>query len=87
MEEVLYTRAEVQECALAGLPAKDRGERVAAFIVPHKGQQPDPAELKSFLKGKLAGFKESKEFVVVDEMLKNNAGKLLKREIKKRFVR
>ena len=85
VEELLYTRPEVQECAVVGLPDKDWGERVTAFIVPHKNQQQDPAVLKSFLKDHLAGFKVPKEFIVVDELPKNNAGKLLKREIKKKF--
>ena len=85
VEELLYTHPEVQECAVVGLPDRDWGERVTAFIVSHKGQQPDPTALKSFLKKRLAGFKVPKEFVVVDELPKNNAGKLLKREIKKQF--
>jgi long-chain acyl-CoA synthetase len=85
VEELLYTHPQVQECAVVGLPDKDWGERVAAFIVPHTGHQPDPAALKTFLKGKLAGFKVPKEYVVVDELPKNNAGKLLKREIKVKY--
>ena len=85
VEELLYTHPAVQECPVVGLPDRNWGERVTAFIVPHKGQQPDPAALKSFLKEHLAGFKLPKEFVVVGELPKNNAGKLLKREIKKQF--
>jgi long-chain acyl-CoA synthetase len=85
VEELLYTRPEVQECAVVGLPDKDWGERVTAFIVPPKGPQPDPAALKSFLNEHLAGFKVPKEFIVMDELPKNNAGKLLKREIKKKY--
>jgi len=41
VEELLYTRPEVQECAVVGLPDRDWGERISAFIVPHKEQQPD----------------------------------------------
>ena len=85
VEELLYTHPVVQECAVVGLPDKDWGERVTAFIVPHKEQRPDPALLKSFLKEKLAGFKVPKEFIVVAELPKNNAGKLLKREIKVKY--
>jgi len=85
VEELLYTCTEVLECAVVGLPDRDWGERVTAFIVPHKNQQPDPAAIKSFLREHLAGFKVPKEFIVVDDLPKNNAGKLLKREIKKQF--
>jgi acyl-CoA synthetase (AMP-forming)/AMP-acid ligase II len=58
---------------------------LTAFIVPPKGPQPEPAALKSFLKEHLAGFKVPREFIVVEDLPKNNAGKLLKREIKKKF--
>jgi len=86
VEEVLYTRPEVQECAVVGLPDNEYGERVTAFIVAQKGRQPDPAALKAYLKTRLAGFKVPKEFVIVDALPKNPAGKLLKREIRKQFA-
>ena len=86
VEEVLYTRQEVQECAVIGLPDKEWGERVTAVIVPKPGMKIVPDELKSLLKSRLSAFKVPKEFFVVDEMPKNPAGKILKRELKKRFV-
>jgi long-chain acyl-CoA synthetase len=85
VEEILYTRPEIQECAVVGLPDKEFGERVTAFIVLQKEQQLDPKDLKAYLKTHLAGFKVPKEFIIVNELPKNPAGKLLKREIKKRF--
>jgi long-chain acyl-CoA synthetase len=86
IEELLYTRPEVLECAVVGLPDREYGERVTAFIVTSEKQQVDPKALKAFLKEKLAGFKIPKEFICVDELPKNNAGKLLKREIKKTYA-
>ena len=86
VEEVLYTRQEVQECAVIELPDKEWGERVTAVIVPKPGQKIVPDELKSLLKSRLSAFKVPKEFFVVDEMPKNPAGKILKRELKKKFV-
>jgi long-chain acyl-CoA synthetase len=83
VEEILYTRPEVQECAVVGLPDKEYGERVTAFIIARKGQEPDPVALKAFLKRRLAAFKVPKEFILVDALPQNPAGKLLKREIKK----
>lgn len=85
VEEILYTRPEVQECAVVGLPDKEFGERVTAFIVPQKDQQPDANDLKAYLKTHLAGFKVPKEFIFVEELPKNPAGKLLKRVIKKKY--
>jgi long-chain acyl-CoA synthetase len=86
VEELLYTREEVQECAVIGLPDKEWGERVTAVLVPKPGMKIDPEELKSLLKPRLSAFKVPKEFFVIDEMPKNPAGKILKRELKKKFV-
>jgi long-chain acyl-CoA synthetase len=85
VEEVLYTRPEVLECAVVGLPDPEYGERVTAFIVPRKGHQIDPVFLKDYLKARLAGFKVPKEYIAVEELPKSSAGKLLKREIRKRY--
>jgi long-chain acyl-CoA synthetase len=85
VEEALYAHSDVLECAVVGLPDREYGERVTAFVVPPKGRTPDPNELKTYLKERLARFKVPKEYIVVDELPKNNAGKLLKREIKRQW--
>jgi long-chain acyl-CoA synthetase len=86
VEEILYTRREVEECAVIGLPDKEYGERVTAFIILKEGQQLDPTQLKSYLKTKLSPFKVPKEFIPVDDLPKSSAGKILKRELKKQVL-
>jgi len=86
VEEILYTRPEVEECAVIGLPDKEYGERVTAFIILKEGQQLDPTQLKSYLKTKLSPFKVPKEFIPVDDLPKSSAGKILKRELKKQVL-
>jgi long-chain acyl-CoA synthetase len=85
VEEALYTVPEVQECAVIGLPDKEWGERVAAFIVPKPGQIIEPAKIKASLKRRLSGFKVPKQIMVIDEFPKSQAGKILKREVKKQY--
>ena len=85
VEEVLYAHPQVQECAVVGLPDPEYGERVTAFIVPVPSTEPDAISLKSYCKQHLAGFKVPKAFHLVDDLPKNNAGKLLKREIRKQW--
>ena len=84
VEEVLYTCPEVLECAVIGLPDHEYGERVTAFIVPRKGCHIALASLKDYLKTHLAAFKAPKEYIITEELPKSGAGKVLKKEIRKR---
>jgi long-chain acyl-CoA synthetase len=87
IEEALYKRPEIGECSVIGLPDKEYGERVTACIVFKQKNQPlDLAELKSFLKARLAGFKVPKDFITLDELPKASTGKILKRELKKQLL-
>ena len=85
IEEALYQRPEVQECSVVGLPDRQWGERVVAFIVPKEGEAVSGTELKSFLKARLSPYKVPKEYVVLKELPKGSTGKILKRELKETF--
>ena len=85
VEEVLYTRPEVLECAVVGMPDYEYGEIVTAFIVPREGRQINPDTLKDYMKTQLAPFKVPKEYITVEAMPKSGAGKILKREIRKQY--
>jgi long-chain acyl-CoA synthetase len=83
VEEALYAAPGVEECAVIGLPDKEWGERVVAFIVPKAGASILPEALKLFLKSRLLPFKVPKEYLLVKELPKNAAGKILKRDLRK----
>ncbi len=85
VEDIIYKFPDVQECAVIGLPDKEWGERVMCFIVPRPGKSVATEELKTFLKKSLSPFKVPKQYMVVDEMPKNPAGKILKRELRKQW--
>src|SRR4030043_2232292 len=84
IEELLYARPEVQECTVIGVPDREYGERVTAFIIPREGREVEPDSLKSFLKARLSPFKVPKAFLSVRDLPKSAAGKILKKELKKR---
>jgi long-chain acyl-CoA synthetase len=86
IEELLYTRHEIEECAVIGLPDKEYGERVTAYVVFRPGRALDPADLKAYLKTRLSSFKVPKEFISVTELPKSSTGKLLKRELKRQVL-
>ena len=86
VEEILYTRSEVQECAVIGLPDKEWGERVTAFIIPKPGETLDKDRLNAHMKSHLSPFKVPKEYVTVSDLPRSPAGKILKRTLKEQFL-
>jgi long-chain acyl-CoA synthetase len=85
VEEILYTLPEVEECAVVGLPDKQWGERVAAVMVAKAGKTIAPDQVKAHLKTRLSPFKVPKEYIILGELPKSPAGKILKREIRKQL--
>ncbi len=86
VEEVLYTRPEIQECAVIGLPDLEWGERVTAFLLLRPGKSFDKNTVHAYMKSRLAPFKVPKEYVTVDDFPRSPAGKILKRELRKQFL-
>ena len=86
VEEALYAYPDVQECAVVGVPDKEWGERVLAFVVPKAGKDPFAEDMKQFLKARLAPFKVPKEYVIKTDFPKSPAGKTLKRELKRKYL-
>jgi long-chain acyl-CoA synthetase len=82
LEELLYTRPEIQECTVIGLPDAMWGERITAYIVPSPDHTIDSDMLKHFLKSRLSPFKVPKDFRIVKTLPKSPAGKILKRELR-----
>ena len=87
VEEVLYAMIEVQECAVVGIPDREWGEKVVAFIIPKGEGAPSAGDVKSFLKSRLSPYKVPKEYFIVKDMPKNAAGKILKRELRSSLLK
>ena len=77
--------ARVAECSVVGRAHADWGEEVVAFVVAHAGTQPGTEELDALCLAHIARFKRPKDYVFVDALPKNNYGKVLKTELRKRL--
>jgi long-chain acyl-CoA synthetase len=86
VEEILYTRPEIQECAVIGLPDREWGERVTALLLLKPGEHLDKDTLHTYMKSRLPSFKVPKEYRTVNDFPRSPAGKILKRELKEQFL-
>ncbi|MDY6996126.1 MAG: AMP-binding protein [Actinomycetota bacterium] len=83
VEDILLTHPRIAEIAVVGIPDPRTGERACAAIVPAGVPAPDVAELKEFLVARgVAKFKVPEQVRLVDALPKNDAGKVLKHQIK-----
>ncbi|WP_293787663.1 acyl-CoA synthetase [uncultured Aeromicrobium sp.] len=80
VEDALYTHRAVAEVAVIGTPDERWIEAVTAVVVA-KGEVSE-AELIAYAKERLAGFKVPKRVHLVEELPRNQSGKLLKRVLR-----
>lgn len=85
VEEVLYRHPAVAECAVIGIPDPKWVEAVHAVVCLKRGATATPEELIEFCKKNIARYKAPKSIDMVQELPKNATGKILKREIRKKY--
>ncbi|WP_432448939.1 class I adenylate-forming enzyme family protein [Aliiroseovarius marinus] len=83
VEEALLTHPDVQEVSVVGRPSEDWGEDVVAFVVPAPDTTLDEAALEAHCLSQIARFKRPKAYFALQELPKNNYGKVLKTELRK----
>jgi steroid-24-oyl-CoA synthetase len=88
VENVLYDHPDVMDAALVGIPDKTLGEEPAAVVHLRPGGTATEAELRQWVRARLAGFKVPVKVAFWPETLPRNAnGKIMKSELKKVFAR
>ncbi|WP_109807152.1 class I adenylate-forming enzyme family protein [Sphingosinithalassobacter portus] len=85
IEEVLLLHPAVFEVSVVGRPHPEWGEDVVAFIVAKPEQSVERDELDQICLDNIARFKRPKDYFFIEELPKSDYGKILKRELRKRF--
>jgi len=87
IEEVAAQHREVGEVAVLGVPDEVYGERIIAFVVARKGGgSVDARSVDAHVQARVAKYKVPREWHVLDELPRNSGGKVLKRDIRARYL-
>jgi long-chain acyl-CoA synthetase len=78
IEEVLLRHPAVAECSVVGRSHAEWGEEVVAFIVTRKDSSVGKDALDELCLANIARFKRPRDYRFVEELPKNNYGKVLK---------
>lgn len=81
VEEILQRHPAVAEVGVLGVPHPHSGEAVKAFVVLVDGHDVDEDSLIDYARDFLARYKCPTKIVFVDELPRNAAGKLIRREL------
>ncbi|WP_406690461.1 long-chain fatty acid--CoA ligase [Saccharopolyspora sp. ID03-671] len=84
VENALFEHPAVAEAAVVGVPDERWGEVGRAFVVCHTGSAPTGAELREFLRTRLARYKVPVHVDLVDSLPRTGSGKIQKSELRKR---
>lgn len=85
IEEVIVRHPAVREVAVIGIPHPKWGEAIKAIVSLVEGKSVSEDELINFCKDNIASYKKPKSVDFVDELPKNNYGKILKRELRAKY--
>lgn len=79
VEATLHSHPDVLEAAVFGIPHPSLGEELCAIVRPQDGRELDVDQLKSFVAGRLAGFKVPSRIAVVPAPIpRTPTGKVVK---------
>ena len=84
IEQLLYAHPAVMECGVLGVPSEEWDEEVRAVVALRKGATANAADLQSYLREHLAGYKIPKVFMFVEheQMPVNPSGKIVKSKLR-----
>jgi len=87
LEEVLVEHPHVRDVAVVGVEDPQWGQAIVAVVVPADGVEPDPEQLREYVRQSLRGSRTPDRVVFRDELPTTATGKVLRREIIQTLIR
>jgi long-chain acyl-CoA synthetase len=82
IEAALVMMHGIEDCAVFGIPDPEMGESLCAYIKVMPHAVPDEALVRAHLAEKVARYKIPQRIVFVDELPREDSGKIFKRKLK-----
>jgi long-chain acyl-CoA synthetase len=85
IESELHKMPGVADCAIFGIPDEEYGEAICAVVQPQPGQSLSEADVRAYLRGKVAGYKVPKRVDFESLLPREDSGKIFKRKLRERY--
>jgi fatty-acyl-CoA synthase len=86
IEDVLFTHPDVGIVAVVGVPDREWGEVVVAFVQLKPGARADDVSLMAFCRERLASYKVPRTWLFVDQFPQTASGKIQKFVLRDQYV-
>lgn len=81
VEEAIALLPQVADVAVVGVPDREFGQRLAAFVVRAEGASMDESMVKEYVRNRLSRFSIPRDVTFVDQLPRTATGKVLKRQL------
>ncbi|MDR0821648.1 MAG: AMP-binding protein [Oscillospiraceae bacterium] len=78
IEDFIYTHPKVKDVQVIGVPDKQYGEEIMAWVIPKAGEVLTEDDVKDYVRGSMAKHKTPRYVRFVSEFIMNAAGKVMK---------
>lgn len=85
VEAELHKMPGVADCAVFGIPDEEYGEAVCAIVQAQAGSDLTESEVRTYLRGQIAGYKVPKRVEFQADLPREDSGKIFKRKLREPF--
>jgi long-chain acyl-CoA synthetase len=85
IEAELHKMPGVADCAVFGIPDEEYGEAICAVVQCQPGQSLTESDVRTYLRGKVAGYKVPKRVDFANDLPREDSGKIFKRKLREPY--